>query len=189
MLTTSVRLHIPFAAPPGRAYFHVSKQVPAKRQRLRFPPCVIKACQPQLDFNNERRSDTCEPPPRQDLVTLKQAPRTNRRRIFKMALAWAMLVPLSFWVLSALTSAQPKRHATLVSAVTMCSTNQPTASTCAKMTHNHHVSRTYQGAFASISISSFEHVLRHLHTAHFAKLLTYQAQRVSVTVGLSEVPS
>lgn len=183
MLTMSTRLHNPLAARAVRIYFHSSKLIPANRQRVRFSPCVVKACHNQPDCNSKQRSDTCEPPLRKSVTCSEEAPRTTVLRTGKSALAWAVLFPLAFSILPGLASAQAKRNALPVSAITMSSTSQPTASTCAKITHIQHISRPCQGVFASISISSFGHMLRHLHTAHIAKLLTYQAQRVSFTFG------
>lgn len=185
MLTMSIRLHNPLAARAVRIYFRNSKLMPANRQRLRFSPCIVRACHTQPDCNSKQRSDTCEPPLRKSVTTSKEAPRTNFRRTVKSALAWAVLFPLAFSILPGLASAQAKRNALPVSAITTSSTTQPTASTCAKMTHIQHISTPCQGVFASISISSFGHMLRHLHTAHIAQLLTYQAQRVSFTISLS----
>ena len=164
LLLQSVHSQVRFAASS-----RISKQTSG------LCPRVLRACRPHLSFNTAQCQSHDGPLNGQSATPLKPSSPNAARRFITTIFGWAVLLPLSLGMLPGRGHAHTKPAAVPVAVPAAC---QP-----AKASHTAVVNATQmplclQGAVASISISSFGHLLQSLHTAYFAKMLTYQAQRV-----------
>lgn len=143
--------------------------------------CSVTACRSQAEQHNSREYILpAQPNTRRSNVT--DAPSTGFR--LHVALGWALLLPLTLCMLPMLARPQPRHQVVSATAIVLPSAHQPAANADVQPTVRRQLP-IYQSAFASISLSSFGHFFRQVHAAHFAKVLTYQAQRVSRTCGFA----
>ena len=141
-------------------------------------PRILRACRPHLSFNRARSQSHDGPPTGQSAAPLTPASPNAARRLITTVLGWAILLPLSLSMLPGLAHAHTKPAAVPVAVPAAC---QPAKASHAAVVNATQVPLCLQGAVASLSISSFGHLLQSLHTAYFVKMLTYQAQRVRST--------
>lgn len=153
----------------------VSKQYPG------LHPRILRACPPHLSFNRARCFGHDGPPTGQSAAPFKPASSNPARRLITTILGWAIFLPLSLCMLPGLGRAHTKPEAIPLHAEAVPTACQPAEASHAAVVNATQLPLCLQGAVASISISSFGHLLQSLHTAYFVKMLTYQAQRVRGT--------
>lgn len=143
------------------------------------------ACRPEPGSRNLQQRSRTQQPLQQASKAAGSQSSDSASRIIKAAFGWAVLLPFSLCLLLGLAHAQPQQTFVPLSAIPVPSAHQPAAVRHEGLAASAQTPIMYQGAFASMSFSSLGHSLQHLHAAHFAKVLTYQAQRVSILHSLA----